>query len=261
MGLGGGGEPVTTTATTDMRPLDHRCRTLPTAAPAASPTSTAPAGTPGAEGHLAAQGAARSARRRLRRPARRLQAADAASTTRADWIDGAPTTLLLRVRRRHRRSPASGCRTPGASRRRGRLTLGAAPRALARATTARFANATGSATFAPRSENDLSPKAAIAWQASDAWLLQGLARPGGAHADRERAVPGVDPRRRPIVNNDPNLKPEKSWTAEFSATANSRRARRCARTLLPRAHARTRSIRRPTSPPARHRRDDPERRR
>jgi iron complex outermembrane receptor protein len=46
---------------------------------------------------------------------------------------------------------------------------------------------------------------------------QGLHGPRGAHAHRERAVPGRHQRQRHLINNDPNLRPEKSWTTELTA--------------------------------------------
>jgi len=78
------------------------------------------------------------------------------------------------------------------------------------------ANAAGVQRFADRSEADLSPKAALAWQ---------LARQTVLKASLGRAV------RYPTVGelygatsggnlsfiNDPNLRPEKSWTGELSA--------------------------------------------
>ncbi|VTU16636.1 enterobactin receptor protein [Variovorax sp. PBL-H6] len=76
--------------------------------------------------------------------------------------------------------------------------------------------ATGSQPYAARSESDVSPKAALAWQLSKDTVLK---------ASLGRAV------RYPTVGelygatsggalsfiNDPNLKPEKSWTGELSA--------------------------------------------
>ena len=41
--------------------------------------------------------------------------------------------------------------------------------------------------------------------------------PRGAHAHRGRAVPGRRQAQRHATNNDPNLKPEKSWTTELTA--------------------------------------------
>ncbi|VTU14600.1 TonB-dependent receptor [Variovorax sp. RA8] len=75
---------------------------------------------------------------------------------------------------------------------------------------------TGSQAYATRSESDLSPKAALAWQLAKDMVLK---------ASVGRAV------RYPTVGelygatsggalsfiNDPNLKPEKSWTGELSA--------------------------------------------
>ena len=85
------------------------------------------------------------------------------------------------------------------------------------------------------------------------------ARPRGAHADGRRAVPGHDRRPTTIVNNDPNLKPEKSWTSELTAERDLRRAARCARRCSSRTRA-TRSTRRPTSTVGAERDQHPERR-
>ena len=79
-----------------------------------------------------------------------------------------------------------------------------------------ISNATTTAAFAPRSETDLSPKAALSWQASDEWLLQtSLGRAVRMPTVSELYQGSISANA--IVNNDPNLKPEKSWTAELSA--------------------------------------------
>ncbi|WP_374568440.1 TonB-dependent receptor [Ideonella sp.] len=75
--------------------------------------------------------------------------------------------------------------------------------------------------FAPRSEDALSPKAALGWQIDDAWalrlssgralrmptvaeLFQGGVGPNGAYVDGDPAT-------------NPDLRPEESWTTELSA--------------------------------------------
>ncbi len=79
-----------------------------------------------------------------------------------------------------------------------------------------LANATTTRTFAPRSEGDVSPKAAISWQLAEAWRLK-------ASLGRAVRYPTVSELFQgtlvadAIVNNDPLLRPEKSWTSELSA--------------------------------------------
>ena len=79
-----------------------------------------------------------------------------------------------------------------------------------------LSNATTTVGFAPRSESHVSPKAALSWQATDAWLLR-------ASLGRAVRMPTVSELFQgsilasEIVNNDPNLKPEKSWTSELTA--------------------------------------------
>src|SRR5262249_51842496 len=76
-------------------------------------------------------------------------------------------------------------------------------------------NATSTLPFAERSETTVSPKAAIARQLNPKWTLKGsLGRayrnPTVAELYQGSISTNV------IVNNDPNLKPEKSWTSELS---------------------------------------------
>ena len=81
-------------------------------------------------------------------------------------------------------------------------------------------NADGSPTaplaLGSRSESHLSPKAALSFQPNDAWTLK-------ASIGRAVRMPTVSELYQgsivsnAIVNNDPNLKPEKSWTGELSA--------------------------------------------
>jgi len=79
-----------------------------------------------------------------------------------------------------------------------------------------LSNPTTTVGFAPRSESHVSPKAAISFQASDAWLLR-------ASLGRAVRMPTVSElfqgsiSATDLVNNDPNLKPEKSWTTELTA--------------------------------------------
>ena len=67
-----------------------------------------------------------------------------------------------------------------------------------------------------RSESHFSPKAAVSFEASPQWTLK-------ASLGRAVRMPTVSERYQGavsanvVVNNDPNLKPEKSWTGELSA--------------------------------------------
>lgn len=79
------------------------------------------------------------------------------------------------------------------------------------------ANASTVAAHPERSETYLSPKAAVAYQASERWVLK-------ASTGRAVRMPTVSELYQggingsgTLVNNDPNLKPEKSWTTELTA--------------------------------------------
>ena len=68
--------------------------------------------------------------------------------------------------------------------------------------------------FTDRSENWLSPKAALGWQASETWALKlstGRAVRAPTVGELFQGNAGTD-----VVTN-PNLKPEKSWTTEISS--------------------------------------------
>lgn len=77
-------------------------------------------------------------------------------------------------------------------------------------------NASSVLAFNGRSENHASPKAAIAWQATADWLFK-------ASAGRAVRMPTVSELYQgsilgnTIINTDPNLRPERSWTTELSA--------------------------------------------
>jgi iron complex outermembrane receptor protein len=76
-------------------------------------------------------------------------------------------------------------------------------------------NAASTLTFAERTETFVSPKAAMAWQLTPDWELKtSLGRavrfPTVAELYQGSISSNV------IVNNDPNLKPEKSWTGEIT---------------------------------------------
>ena len=79
-----------------------------------------------------------------------------------------------------------------------------------------ISNATSTLTFAERSETYTSPKAALAWQVTTDWVLKaslGRAVRLPTVSELYQGSIAVDV----IVNNDPNLEPEKSWTGEFTA--------------------------------------------
>ncbi|PKO83661.1 MAG: TonB-dependent receptor [Betaproteobacteria bacterium HGW-Betaproteobacteria-11] len=77
-------------------------------------------------------------------------------------------------------------------------------------------NATTTVSLGARQENYFSPKAALTWQATPLWALR--ASLGRAYRTPTVAelyqgtVSGTS-----IVNNDPNLKPEKVWSGELTA--------------------------------------------
>lgn len=68
-----------------------------------------------------------------------------------------------------------------------------------------------------RQEDYLSPKAALAFQASDDWVLKAsLGRAVRMPTVSELYQGGINAAGT-LINNDPNLKPEKSWTGELTA--------------------------------------------
>jgi len=68
-----------------------------------------------------------------------------------------------------------------------------------------------------RSENFVSPKAALAYQANDDWVLKAsLGRAVRMPTVSELYQGGINAAG-DLINNDPNLKPEKSWTTELTA--------------------------------------------
>lgn len=70
--------------------------------------------------------------------------------------------------------------------------------------------------FADRRERAWSPKAALAWRAGEAWTLKASAGRAVRNPTAAELFQGsiVDDR---IVNTDPNLRAEKSWTSELTA--------------------------------------------
>jgi iron complex outermembrane receptor protein len=79
------------------------------------------------------------------------------------------------------------------------------------------ANASTVVAQGTRSAHYASPKAALAWQASDAWVLKAsLGRAVRMPTVSELYQGGVNAAG-VLTNNDPNLRPEKSWTTEWTA--------------------------------------------
>jgi iron complex outermembrane receptor protein len=85
-----------------------------------------------------------------------------------------------------------------------------------RAENGSISNATSTQFLGTRKESSFSPKAALAHQLTDAWSLK-------ASLGRAVRYPTVSElyqgsiNTNIVVNNDPNLKPEKSWTSELTA--------------------------------------------
>lgn len=79
-----------------------------------------------------------------------------------------------------------------------------------------ISNAASTLRFAERGETFLSPKAAVAYQVAPLWTLQaslGRAVRTPTVAELYQGTISAST----IVNNDPGLKPEKSWTSELTA--------------------------------------------
>jgi iron complex outermembrane receptor protein len=78
-------------------------------------------------------------------------------------------------------------------------------------------NATATVAQGSRHENYFSPKAALAFQASEDWVLKAsLGRAVRMPTVSELYQGGINAAGT-LINNDPNLKPEKSWTGELTA--------------------------------------------
>jgi iron complex outermembrane recepter protein len=85
-----------------------------------------------------------------------------------------------------------------------------------RAFSGQIGNAASIKDLGERQETHFSPKAAVAYQANPLWALKAstgrAVRMPTAAELYQGSITGTA-----IVNNDPNLKPEKSWTTELSA--------------------------------------------
>jgi iron complex outermembrane receptor protein len=132
----------------------------------------------------------------------------------ADWLHGNPTTRFSAFRGDSTLTSLYAQDTwgfaPGWS-----STLGLRVEHW-RAHDGALSDATSTLTFGEREDTWLSPKAAIARQLSPQWTLK-------ASLGRAIRLPTVAElyqgtlATNAIVNNDPNLKPERSWTSELSA--------------------------------------------
>jgi iron complex outermembrane receptor protein len=81
-----------------------------------------------------------------------------------------------------------------------------------------LSNANTTVFFKDRNESYFSPKAAIAYQASPQWALKAsLGRAIRFPTVSELYQGSLDPNTNILSRNDPNLKPEKSWTGELTA--------------------------------------------
>jgi iron complex outermembrane recepter protein len=79
-------------------------------------------------------------------------------------------------------------------------------------------NAANIQNLGERQETHFSPKAAMAYQASPQWAIKAsTGRAVRMPTASELYQGGLNTTGTTIVNNDPNLKPEKSWTTELSA--------------------------------------------
>jgi iron complex outermembrane recepter protein len=79
-------------------------------------------------------------------------------------------------------------------------------------------NAANVQTLGERQETHFSPKAAVAYQASPLWALKAsTGRAVRMPTASELYQGGLNTSGTAVVNNDPKLKPEKSWTTELSA--------------------------------------------
>ncbi|RBA24510.1 TonB-dependent receptor [Herminiimonas fonticola] len=81
-----------------------------------------------------------------------------------------------------------------------------------------LSNSNTTVAFSDRNENYFSPKAAVAYQATPQWALKAsLGRAIRFPTVSELYQGSLDPATNILSRNDPNLKPEKSWTSELTA--------------------------------------------
>lgn len=78
-------------------------------------------------------------------------------------------------------------------------------------------NAATTIAQAGRGESHVSPKLALAWQASERWVLKASAGRAVRMPTVSELYQGGINANGVLVNNDPNLRPERSWTGELTA--------------------------------------------
>jgi iron complex outermembrane receptor protein len=132
----------------------------------------------------------------------------------ADWIGGAPASLVSAFNGNTRLQSLYAQDTWRFAPR-WKATLGARAERW-HAFGGELSNAAGTALFGERVETSVSPKAALAWNATQDWTLKASAgravrNPTAAELFQGSIVDGA------IVNSDPLLRAEKSWTGELSA--------------------------------------------
>ena len=130
-----------------------------------------------------------------------------------DWLGGGPTTTFSEFRGDTELASVYAQDT-WAFAEAWRATLGARLEHW-RASNGMLANATSAVPFPERSESYVSPKLAIARQLASDWSLKAslgraVRTPTVAELYQGSIATNV------IVNSDPNLKPEKSWTSELT---------------------------------------------
>jgi iron complex outermembrane receptor protein len=79
------------------------------------------------------------------------------------------------------------------------------------------ANAAFTVPFASRAETHGSPKVAIAWAVADPWVLKASAGRAVRMPTVSELYQGGITASGTLVNNDPHLRPEQSWTSELTA--------------------------------------------
>ncbi|MFN3377001.1 MAG: TonB-dependent receptor [Burkholderiaceae bacterium] len=78
-------------------------------------------------------------------------------------------------------------------------------------------NATTTVQHGERDETYISPKAALAYQASELWVLKASTGRAVRMPTVAELYQGGINANGTLINNDPNLRPEKSWTTELTA--------------------------------------------
>jgi iron complex outermembrane receptor protein len=79
------------------------------------------------------------------------------------------------------------------------------------------ANAATAVRHSDRAETHVSPKAALAWQASPQWVLKAASGRAVRMPTVSELYQGGIGAAGILINNDPTLRPERSWTTELSA--------------------------------------------